>query len=132
MYNGYFMDDDGMTAWFKRFAVNAPFKKYGFGALVLVRPPSKREQSSLGKFKPRLQAYVLVGVGLAPGCTWDHSYLVVKLERLVGQQRVSKCCIRRCAEVEFPEVMTLPLKQRLTLSGAIGDASLPEPKTVRS
>ena len=50
------------------------------------------------------------------------------LEAIVGDKRPSRASVRRVAEVTFPDRVTFPFKQRLTLQGAIRDANVPEPR----
>ena len=126
MYDAFHPDEEGKTAWLKRFASDPPFKLYPFGSLVLVRPPTKNKS----KWAPRLAAHVLVSIGVSPGCVWDSTYGIIKLERLLGVHRATRACIRRTCDIVFPELVSFPLKQRLTLHGAIKDADLPEPAIV--
>ena len=77
MYDATVVDENGRTPWFKRFQVDAPFKVYPWGALVMVKSLTDKK----GKFVPKMTAHMLAGVSFGPGCVWDHTYFVDKLSK---------------------------------------------------
>ena len=52
---------------------------------------------------------------------------MVPLAFLLSENRASRVSIRTVADVIFPEVVSFPLRQRLTLNGAFEDTILPAP-----
>ena len=70
---------------------------------------------------------ILVGVTVGPGGQWARSYQVVTLLPILSEGRSSRVSIRTVADVTFPEVVSLLLKQPLTLHGAFNDGTLPAP-----
>jgi hypothetical protein len=125
--NGYTIRKDGTTAWENRFGVPCPFKLYPWGALVFVKPPQQLEGGKR-KFEPKMLPHVLMSIGFSSGWVWNHTYGVVKLEKLLGDGRGSRACIRHTTDIYFPEVPSFPVKIKLNANGAIGDANLPGPK----
>ena len=78
-------------------------------------------------FNPRMVPHILVGIGIGPGGVWDKTYLVVKLEKMLGDNRRSRVNIRKSPNVMFLDKPTFPLKAKLTASGYLGDVNLPGP-----
>ena len=70
---------------------------------------------------------IFVGVSVVPGCQWARTYQVVPLASLLSENRASRVSIRTVTDVTFPEVVSFPFRQRLTLNGAYEDATLPAP-----
>ena len=68
---------------------------------------------------------IFVGVSITPGCRWAQAYQVVPLAFLLSEIRASRVSIRTVADVIFPEVVSFPLRQRLTLNGAFEDTTIP-------
>ena len=126
MYNASAVDAAGLTPWYKRYGEDAPYKMYPWGALVLVKPLDEAKQ----KFLPKMTPHILVGIGTGPGCVWDHTYLVIKLSKMLGDKRPSRVHVKRTAAIEFPEKPSFPLKMKLDAAGALGDAALPGPAVV--
>ena len=77
------------------------------------------------KLRNRLVPAIFVGVSIAPGCRWAQAYQVVPLASLLSENRASRVSIRTVADVIFPEVISFPLRQRLTSNGAFADTILP-------
>ena len=59
--------------------------------------------------------------------TWNKTYGVVKLAKMLGENRGSRACIRYTTDIMFPDVPTFPIRLKLTAAGALGDANLPAP-----
>ena len=70
---------------------------------------------------------IFVGVSIASGCQLAGAYRVVPLASLLSENRASRVSIRTVADVIFPEVVSFPLRQRLTLNGAFEDTTFPAP-----
>ena len=85
------------------------------GALVLVKQP-KELNNKKDQFNPRMIPHILVGIGIGPGCIWDKTYLVVKLEKMLGDNRGSRVNIRKSPNVMFPDTPSFPRKAKLTAS----------------
>ena len=68
-----------------------------------------------------------VGVSIGSGCQWAQAYQVVPLAPLLSENRATRLSIRTVADVIFPEVVSFPHRQRLTLNGAFEDTTLPAP-----
>ena len=126
MFNGFSVGPDGQTPWERRFQTPAPFKLYPWGALVFVKPPIELEGAKR-KFEPKVLPHVLVSIGIGPGCIFNHTYGVVKLTSLLGDNRPSRARIRYTTDIQFPEVPSFPLRLKLNATGSLGDASLPGP-----
>ena len=71
---------------------------------------------------------IFVGVSIAPGCQWARPCQVVPLASLLSENRASRVSITIVADVAFPEVVSFPCQQRLTLNGAFEDSTLPAPR----
>ena len=71
---------------------------------------------------------VVGGVTAGPGGQWARSYQVVSVASILSEGRASRVSIRIVADVTFPEIVTFPLKQRLTLNGALEDMILLAPQ----
>ena len=52
---------------------------------------------------------------------------VVPLFRFTGLNRPSVVHVRRCNDIDFPESVSYPLRQRLMVQGAVADRTLPVP-----
>ena len=125
-YNAWIIGRDGLSAWYRVFGEGPKFRAYPFGALVFVKT-SPELLKSKNPFMPKMTPHLLVGVGLAPGCRWDRSYLVVRLSAMLGKGRGNRCHVRKTREISFPEVPSFPLKLRLNTEGAICDENLLAP-----
>ena len=55
---------------------------------------------------------------------------MVPLASLLSDNRASRVSIRTVADVIFPEVVSFPLRQRLTLNGAFEDTILHAPHVI--
>ncbi|CAK0819868.1 unnamed protein product [Prorocentrum cordatum] len=125
-YNGHCRGADGFTPHERRYDTSAEYEQYPFGALVFVAA-ARRGGAKPSKWSPRMVPHVLVGIGCGPGFAWNRTCGVVKLERLLSSDRPSRACIRYSAEVDFPDRIIFPMRQRLKLAGASRDASFPAP-----
>ena len=54
-------------------------------------------------------------------------YGIVPLFRFTGLGRPSVVHVRRCNDIDFPEIVSYPLRQRLMVHGAVADRTLPVP-----
>ena len=99
---------------------------YPWGALVFVKPPAQLEKGGK-KFEPKTTPHIIVSLGQGPGMTWNKTYGVVKLAKMLGANRGSRACIRYTTDIMFPDVPTFPSRLKLTAAGALGDANLPAP-----
>lgn len=126
MKNAFVPGKDGETDWRRRFCSDPMFTQYPYGALVFLRL-SKELENEKTQFQPRMIPHLLVGIGLGPGCIWDKTYMVVKLSKLIGDQRASRVNIRRSTDLMFPAQPRFPLQIKLKASGALGDDNLPGP-----
>ena len=70
---------------------------------------------------------IFIGVSIAPSCQLAQTYQVVPLAFLLSENRAFRVSIRTVADVIFPEVISFPLRQRLTLNGAFEDTILLAP-----
>jgi hypothetical protein len=93
-HNANDKDNDGCTAWMRRFGEDPRFKLYPFGAVMLYKPPYVKG-GEISKWQSRLMPAVLVGTDLGPACDWMRTYFVIKLVQLPGDLRPSKATIRR-------------------------------------
>ena len=66
---------------------------------------------------------------IGPGSQWEESYKVVPLASLLAEDRASRVSIRTVTDVIFPELVSLPLQQRVILPGAHEDTTLLAPWT---
>ena len=89
---------------------------------MFVKPPERQS-----KFTLKMTPHILVSVGIGPGFIWNKTYAVVKLSRLIGDKRSSRACIRHTCDIMFPDIPSFPVKQKLNLTGAIGDKNMPGP-----
>jgi hypothetical protein len=81
-HNEHDKDNDGFTAWMRRFGEDPKYKLYPSGAVVLYKPPC---QSRLMPAR----------IDLWSACDWMRTYSVIKLSQLLGDKRLSKATIRR-------------------------------------
>ena len=58
---------------------------------------------------------------------WGRCYGVVPLFRFTGSNRPSVVHLRRSIDIDFPEIVSYPLRQRLMVHGAVADRTLPDP-----
>ena len=59
---------------------------------------------------------------------WAKCYMIVPLAAIMSDGSSSRVSIRTVADLVFPEIVSFPLRQRLTLQGSfVQDANLPEP-----
>ena len=123
--NAWTLRSSGYTSWFGRHACERSFTKYPFGALILIRITKKSGGAALEKFDSRLSPCLLSNIDLNPGCTWNKTYTIVSLEKLLSNQRSGFVAVRRVCDVVFPENVTFPLRQRLALNGAMLDSACP-------
>merc|ERR1711933_662266 len=100
MYNGFAVREDGLTPYYRRFQVHAPYKCYPFGTLIFFRYQSETEKP--GKFEPKLIPHILVEITIGPAGRWAHSYGAVRLDKMIGLKRASRASIRRSMDVVFP------------------------------
>ena len=127
MYNAFKTNKDGFTPYMLRHGEWAPHKEYPFGALVLMKINAKKPGERLDKWSSRLIPCVLVEVTIGPAGRWAHQYGVVVLRKLVDETRGSRARVRRTCDLVFPDKVTFPLRQRLSLAGAYADITLPSP-----
>ena len=115
------------------------FKAYAFGAFVLYTHPKEslfhcakavKDKRVTRKWRNRLVPAIYVEVSVGPGCQWVQACQVVSLAFLLPDNRASRVSIRTVADVIFPEVVSFPLRQRLTLNGAFEDTTLPAPHVI--
>ena len=118
-YNATWKDKNGLTPWERRFEEQASFVAYPFGAMVEVKLSLKDPLVEKGKWTSRLIQAILVGVTTGPEMGWARSYLVVPLVKILSDSRASKVCVKKVSDVLFPDVPVFPLRQKLTLHGAI-------------
>ena len=101
MRTAFAAEPDDQSAWQKHFNEDPPFAKYPCGALLLDKPPLKSQGVELGKWEPRPKPSVFASVDLGPGCTWGRTYNVIKLERLLGNQRASRLEASEVSEIKI-------------------------------
>ena len=70
---------------------------------------------------------VEVEVTTGPAGIWERCYGVVPLFRFTGLNRPSVVHVRRCNDIDFPEIVSYPLRQRLMVHGPVADRTLPVP-----
>ena len=70
---------------------------------------------------------ILVEVTIGPAGIWGRCYGVVPLFRFTGFNRPSVVHVIRCNDIDFPEIVSYPLRQRLMVHGAVADRTLPVP-----
>ena len=58
---------------------------------------------------------------------WGRCYGVVPLFRFTGSNRPSVVHVRRSIDIDFPEIVSYTLRQRLMVHGAVADRTLPAP-----
>ena len=64
---------------------------------------------------------------MGPAGIWERCYGVVPLFRFTGSNRPSVVHVRRSIDIDFPENVSYPLRQRLMVHGAVADRTLPAP-----
>ena len=64
---------------------------------------------------------------MGPAGVWERCYGVVPLFRFTGSNRPSVVHVRRSIDIDFPEIVSYPLRQRLMVHGAVADRTLPAP-----
>jgi len=118
MYNGYQLGKDGLMPWQRRYNVPAPYKLYPWGSLVFVKPPKQLEPAGK-KSESKMVPHLIVAIGLGPGMIWNHTYGVIKLTKLIGENRPSRAMIRYTTDIMFPDIPSFPLKIKLNSFGAL-------------
>ena len=64
---------------------------------------------------------------MGPAGIWGRCYGVVPLFRFTGLNRPLVVQVRRCNDIDFPAIVSYPLRQRLMVHGAGADRTLPVP-----
>ena len=130
IWNGFMLGADGMTPYLRRHGEKAAYRCYPFGALVLAKlePRAAIAENVTGKLQPRLMPCLLMEITLGPAGAWGKSYGVIPVVRFTSKKRAASTAIRRTCDVVFPETITFPLKERLSLHGAGVDRTLPAPR----
>ena len=64
-------------------------------------------------------------VTTGPAGIWERCYGVVPLFRFTNRPSVVHA--RRCNDIDFPEIVSYSLRQRLMVHGAVADRTLPVP-----
>ena len=64
---------------------------------------------------------------MGPAGVWGRCYGVVPLFRFTGSNRPSVVHVRLSIDIDFPEIVSYPLRQRLMVHGAVADRTLPAP-----
>ena len=92
-------------------------------------PSSKavKDKRVTRKWRNRLVPAILVGVSIRCSCRCAQAYQVVLLASLLSENRASRVSITTVADIIFPEVVSFPLRQRLTLNCAFEDTIRPAP-----
>ena len=102
---------------------------FPWGSLVfahLHKPVVENEDES-DKWRSKLTPCILVEVTTGPAGIWGRCYGVVPLFRFTGLNRPSVVHVRRCNDIDFPEIVSYTLRQRLMVHGAVADRTLPVP-----
>ena len=100
---------------------------YPWGSPVfahLHKPVVEDEESD--RWRSKLTPCILVELTIGLAGLWGRCYGVVPLFRFTGSNR-PVVHVRRSIDTDFPEIVSYPLRQRLTVHGAVADRTLPVP-----
>ena len=99
------------------------------GSLVFahLHKPVVEDEEERDRWRSKLTPCILVEVTVGPAGVWGRCYGMVPLFRFTGSNRSSVVHVRRSIDVNFPEIVSYPLRQRLMVHGAVADRTLPAP-----
>ena len=99
---------------------------YPWGSLVFahLHKPVVEDEDESDRWRSKLTPCILVEMTTGPAGIWARCYGVVLLFRFTGLNRPSVVHVRRCNDIDFPEIVSYPLRQRLMVHGAVADRTL--------
>ena len=129
MWNGHMRGRDGITPYQRRLGEDAPYRMYPWGSLVFahLHKPVVEDEEESDRWRSRLTPCILVEVTMGPAGVWGRCYGVEPLFMFIGSNRPSVVHVRRSIDINFPEIVSYPLRQRLMVHGAVADRTLPAP-----
>ena len=80
MYNATMKDENGSTAWARRFGQPATFPLIPFGSLVHYKSGTKKHNAGENKFGPSSSRGLYMGCYMHDGSRWSKDFLVVDLD----------------------------------------------------
>ena len=92
-----------------------------------LQKPVVEDEEESDRWRSKLTPCILVEVTMGRARVWVRCYGVVPLFRFTGSNRPSVVHVRRSIDIDFPEIVSYPLRQRLTVHGAVADRTLPAP-----
>jgi hypothetical protein len=86
VYNATSKDENGDTAWHKRFNCAAPFPMIPFGSLVRYKTGTKRHNGADNKFGPSSSKGIFMGYYCHDGSRWSKDFLVIDVDQLLANE----------------------------------------------
>ena len=123
MWNGRMRGRDGFTPYQRRAQRRRAASDVPVGSLVFahLHKPVIEDEEDSDKWRSKLTPCILMEVTTGPAGIWGRCCGVVPLFRFTRSNKPSVMHVRRSIDIDFPEIVSYSLRQRLMVHGAVAD-----------